>query len=359
LFIVGCSNDEEPIVVENPPESKSVISIIEDNFEGIQLVIIGSDSYNFIVSYNCMLDGQVLTFEPLQSAFPTIMKDNEGNLWDIFGYAVEGPRMGQKLSSVNSGMGYWFAFNTLYPGAGIYGEPDIQVNRDSILDSWLIPTATITQGTGLGAIPALSDVDFLEYDPKLLEDTDFYLEDDDLVIGYRSNREIRAYPHNVLNWHEVVNDQFLEQKIAVTFCPLTGTAKVWNRQMNGETLSIGVSGLVFNSNLLPYDLGTQSIWTQLDARCVKGEKQGTRIELLPHIETTWETWLAIRPIGKVISEETPNKRDYRKNPYGNYSETDLIAYPLEYMDERLPLKERVHAVIINDKVRVYRFSHFE
>jgi hypothetical protein len=221
-------------------------------------------------------------------------------------------------------------------------------------DLWSIPLSEVFDGgPGKDGIPALTEPDFI------LADEADYLEDDDLVIGFVQGDEARAYPHRILDWHEIINDQVGEVNIAVTYCPLTGTGIGWNREINGSVTTFGVSGLLYNSNLIPYDRLTDSNWSQILLECVNGAKRGSSVETYPLVETTWLSWKLMYPSTKVVSTETGYSRDYGRYPYGSYrTQDDFLIFPVSNTDDRLSNKERVHGVIYPGSTRVYPLSVF-
>lgn len=222
-------------------------------------------------------------------------------------------------------------------------------------ESWSIPRDEIFDGgPGKDGIPALEDPEFISAGVA------DYLDDDDLVIGFVVDGEARAYPHDILDWHEIVNDQVGGVNIAVTYCPLTGTGIGWDREIDGEVTTFGVSGLLYNSNLIPYDRRTDSNWSQIRLDCVNGTLRGREVETLPLVETTWQTWKNMYPDTGVLSKNTGYSRDYGRYPYGNYRTShSYLIFPVANEDERIPNKERVLGVIHSDNVRVYRFSDLD
>ena len=99
------------------------INLINDNLQGKNVVVVGSKKDNFLVSFlNDPGDGTTLTFSPVEDAYPIVMSDGEGNKWDVFGRALDGPRTGSQLGTISSFMGYWFSFAAFYPGLSIYGD---------------------------------------------------------------------------------------------------------------------------------------------------------------------------------------------------------------------------------------------
>lgn len=217
--------------------------------------------------------------------------------------------------------------------------------------SWLIPQNEIRDGgPGKDGIPSIDNPNFVETSRV------DYLGDNNLVVGIKIGDEIRAYPHIILDWHEIVNDQLCNLAIALNYCPLTGTAIGWNRTINGTVTTFGVSGLLYNTNLIPYDRLTSSNWSQMRLDCVEGDLQGQNAEIYPVVETTWANWKKRYPDSKVLALSTGFNRQYGRYPYGDYRTSDQLIFPVNNRDDRLPLKERVLGIIANEKVKVYRFE---
>ena len=221
-------------------------------------------------------------------------------------------------------------------------------------DGWTIPLNEVYDGgPGKDGIPAVSEPKFIS-----VEEVD-YLSDEDLVLGFAEGGEIRAYPHNILNWHEIVNDRVGDAYISVTYCPLTGTGIGWNRVIDGEVNTFGVSGLLYNTNLIPYDRLTDSHWSQIRGDCVNGKLIRRQIETHHLVETTWRTWKEMYPSSKVMSTETGYGRNYLVYPYAGYTlMDDFLLFPVSHTDSRLLKKERVHGIVISGSARVYQFSDF-
>lgn len=126
-------------------------------------------------------------------------------------------------------------------------------------------------GPGKDGIPALSN-------PAVVSagEGDRFLQAEDLVLGVVVNGEARAYPHGILWWHEIVNDVLGGEPIVVTFCPLTGSGIVYDPEIDGRSLNFGVSGLLFDNNLILFDRASDSLWSQMRLESVCGSFQGTR-----------------------------------------------------------------------------------
>ncbi len=218
---------------------------------------------------------------------------------------------------------------------------------------WSIPSDEVLDGgPGQDGIPSVDNPEFSSVDQ-----IDF-MEEEELISGVLINDKAKGYPHGILNWHEVVNDDFENTNLAMTYCPLTGTAIVWDRSVNGSVTEFGVSGLLYNTNLIAYDRNTESNWSQIQGACVNGELIDQRIETHPVIETTWSTWKKLFPDAQVMNTNTGFSRNYDRYPYGDYIENhDYIIFPLNPEDNSLPSKERVFGVI-GEQTKVYPLSDF-
>ncbi len=228
-------------------------------------------------------------------------------------------------------------------------------------NSWLIPASEVLGGgPGKDGIPALENPILVTVDEvaSLNDDNLTFLDDDDLVIGFRAGDEARAYPHTILDWHEIINDQIAGLSIAITYCPLTGSGIGWDRMVNGVETTFGVSGLLYNSNLIPYDRATDSNWSQMKLQCVNGEYQSTEPDLHAIVEMTWGMWKSIYPDTKVVSNQTGYSRNYGIYPYGGYKTTESLLFSVSNVDRRLHMKERTAGIIVKDSVKVYRLSSF-
>ncbi|MGH7600348.1 MAG: DUF3179 domain-containing protein [bacterium] len=175
----------------------------------------------------------------------------------------------------------------------------------------------VSGGVPRDGIPALTNPKFVE--PSSAEAR--YVRSSDLVLGAVVNGEAKAYPENILWWHEIVNDVIAGQKVMMTFCPLTGT------------------GLFF--------------------RAPSHDTNFDRLELLPVIGTTWEKWKQLFPSTTVISQNTGFSRNYTAYPYGDYREEQTLPlFPLRTrsLDARFPPKHVVLGLIEGSVQKAYPFS---
>ncbi|MEM7368769.1 MAG: DUF3179 domain-containing (seleno)protein [Bacteroidota bacterium] len=232
-----------------------------------------------------------------------------------------------------------------------------EIDRNDFVQQavWTIPIEEVLDGgPGKDGIPALLN-------PAFVPATQAgFMRNNELVLGYFHNGEARAYPHSILDWHEIINDELAGQEYAITYCPLTGTGIGWDRKINGESTTFGVSGLLYNTNLIPYDRATDSHWSQIRLDCLNGSQQGKQIKTFPLVETTWKSWKEMFPDTKVVSRETGYSREYDVYPYGDYrTDHDRLIFPVANEDARLERKTRVHGIIANQVVRIYPFERFQ
>ena len=228
-------------------------------------------------------------------------------------------------------------------------------SKSQVAGDWSIPQNEVLDGgVGKDGIPSVDNPNFVE-----VANVESYLTDTDLVMVAKVGSEVHIYPHPILDWHEIINDEIDNEKFAVTYCPLTGTGIGWNRMIDGEETTFGVSGLLYNSNLIPYDRKTNSNWSQIRLDCVNGDLEGRQIELFPLLETEWGIAKAMFPNADVVSTNTGFNRSYGTYPYGGYRTNGSINFPISNVDERLQEKERVLALVNGANTVVYRFKNFE
>src|SRR5258708_4092794 len=141
---------------------------------------------------------------------------------------------------------------------------------------------------------------------------------EDVLLGMEFAGIAKAYPVRILNWHEVVNDDVGEQPVLISWCPLCGSGVVYDPLVEGHRYTFGVSGLLYQQNLLLFDHETDSLWSQLRGQAVTGPMAGTSLELLPVSMTTWQDWKAEHPQTSVLSFQTGYKRDYARDPYRDF-----------------------------------------
>lgn len=228
------------------------------------------------------------------------------------------------------------------------------------VDEWLInENEVVDGGPGIDGIPSIENPNFA----TASDITDF--QDSRRVAALRIGNELRAYPHQIMDQHEIVNHQVDGRSVTLSFCPLTGTSIGVDRQQTGGGLEFGVSGLLFRNNLIMYDRETGSSWSQMQLRSVGGEFSGTDAETIQVIETTWGQWKEMYPNSQAMTKNTGFNRNYDIFVYGSDYTTNHndILFPIQNEDNRLQRKDRVHALLpagANEEsdVKAYPLSSF-
>jgi hypothetical protein len=236
-----------------------------------------------------------------------------------------------------------------------------------------VPRSQLRRGAGEDAIPAIVDPRFGDDwgDVSIDVESSFgvsytsrpELREDDDVIAVERAGEARAYPLRILNWHEIVNDD-LGGPLLVTYCPLCGSGVTAVREVDGEATTFGVSGLLFRNALVMYDELTDSLWSQIAATAIRGERAGTELELVPSALTTWGEFRNTYPDGQVLMPPPVSNtvtgrnstRNYDQNPYAGYEGSTRIGLGGSYDDDRLHPKAMVVGVSDGDVSRAYPFE---
>ena len=208
-------------------------------------------------------------------------------------------------------------------------------------------------GPGKDGIPAVDSPHFVTQ-----TDADQWLSPDEPVIALEVNGEARAYPIQILIWHEIANDELGGVPVAVTFCPLCNTAITFERRIDGEETTFGVSGLLRRNDLVMYDRTNESLWQQITGEAIVGSDTGKRLNFLASQIVAWQDFKQTFPDALVLSRETGNPRDYGNNPYRGYDRVGSgTIFPMdEFDDGRLDGKERVVAVAIDGDTVAFPFS---
>jgi hypothetical protein len=218
------------------------------------------------------------------------------------------------------------------------------------LSESLIPPKDILQGgPPRDGIPSIEKPKFVA-----ASEADF-IKPTDRVIGITINGESRAYPINILNWHEIVNDEIKGVPVSITYCPLCGTGLVYQSKMNGQVLKFGVSGLLYNSDVLLFDRQTETLWSQILSKAISGPMKGQKLAMIPSSQTSWASWLQKQPNTKVLSTDTGFSRDYRRSPYGDYDNNTQTYFPVSAQSRAYHPKERVLGITLNGKYKAYPF----
>ncbi len=213
-----------------------------------------------------------------------------------------------------------------------------------------VPTPAIQRGgPPRDGIPAIDR-------PKFVHAKQARLGVNERVLGVVLHGLARAYPVRILNWHEVVNDRFGERAVVVTYCPLCGTGMAFDAPARTDGNGFGVSGLLYNSNVLLYDRATQSLWSQLLQTAISGPRKGERLQSLALTHTSWGDWRQRHPGTEVLSTDTGFGRDYSHDPYAGYERVQQLMFDVQHREARFELKEWVLGIEVGGRYKAYPFS---
>ena len=230
----------------------------------------------------------------------------------------------------------------------------------------------LSRGAPKDAIPAITEPAFaddwegltIEVTSRITGDVNEKeprLRPDDMVVGLEREGEARAYPLRILNYHEVVNDEFAGPTL-VTFCPLCGSGVTAERRVRGEETTFGVSGLLWMSDLVMYDELTGSLWSQIAGRSVRGPETGTGLTFVPSQLTTLQTWRESHPDTEVLLPPPESNtvrgreavRDYTQNPYAGYEDSGQVGIGANAdVDDRLNPKTQVLGITDDGAATAY------
>ncbi len=189
----------------------------------------------------------------------------------------------------------------------------------------------VSGGVPKDAIPAIDT-------PIYLTANKAKIDDNDQVFGIAYNSLIAAYPQDILYHHEIVNEKVNGEKLSLTYCPLTGSIVGYKGK------NLGVSGALYNSNLVFYDRETDSLFPQILGVGVQGDETGNSLETFPITITTWKQWKTAYPDTKVLSRNTGHLRDYDRTPYPGYEDSLRVWFPVAAKSTAFHSKKLVHGI---------------
>jgi hypothetical protein len=223
------------------------------------------------------------------------------------------------------------------------------------LDEPLVPAGAIEKGgPPRDGIPSIDSPLFVAADEA------GFLDPDDRILGITQGGNSKAYPVKILDRHEIVNDWLNQKPVVVTYCPLCGSGIAFSAMVEGRELTFGVSGLLYNSDVLLYDRQTGSLWSQIAAKSINGSLKGRELTQLPLQHTTWKDWRARHPNTRVLSTQTGFRHiDYDQDPYKRYKNTSRLMFSVSNTDKRLRNKDWVLGVVADGIARAYPFDSLD
>jgi hypothetical protein len=218
----------------------------------------------------------------------------------------------------------------------------------------------VSGGPPKDGIPAIDDPRFVP-----VEGADRWLEEDEPVLVVELNGEAKAYPLQIMIWHEIANDRVGGVPVAVTYCPLCNTGITFDRRHRGRVLDFGTTGKLRHSDMVMYDRQTESWWQQASGEGIVGQFAGDTLRWIPTQTLAWAMYRDAHPDGEVLSRETGYRRAYGTNPYRGYDLPGPRGGPFRRLlgdaetDDRLPPMERVAAVRLGGESVAFPFSRLE
>ncbi len=193
--------------------------------------------------------------------------------------------------------------------------------------------------------------------PKFVDaDSADHIDDDDVVIAISWMGQHRAYPSRILDHHEIVNDTIAGTPIAITWCPLCGSGVGIHREVGGKVVEFGVSGVLYNSDLVFYDRATETLWDQIEATGIVGPMTGVKLELVPVTIARWSRWRAAHPDTRVLSADTGFDEDYSGDPYAKYRLSAKMMFPVLREDDRMSPKSVVYGFQLEERTIAFTDS---
>ena len=244
------------------------------------------------------------------------------------------------------------------------GVPDLSISIVDVndvhfdtFDGGSVPLGEASEGQVLDLLDQIPPIDNPPYiDPA----EDEWLEDDDIILGYiDAEGQAYAYPHKILNFHEIVNDTLADVPVLVSYCPLCNSGVVFDRRIDdlrqeGE-LTFGNSSALFDNDLVMVDRQTNTYWWQVPGRGIVGSLSGAELTVLPSVTTTWSQWLIDEPDTLLISRDLGFRRDYTRDPFAGYSDRvnqGITPFPVEdgvFDDVRLAPAAQVIAIEVGSE----------
>ena len=211
----------------------------------------------------------------------------------------------------------------------------------------------LSGGPPKDGIPAIDNPLFIS-----VGEADEYLQDLEPVIFFQIGEDARAYPLQVLTWHEIVNDVVDGQPVAITFCPLCNTAIAFEATFDGQELDFGTTGRLRFSNLIMYDRQTETWWQQATGQGIAGQYAGEQLTFLPASIIGWGEFKENFPDGKVLSNETGYRREYGRNPYDGYDNINNSPFLFRGPETPgvLPAMARVLTVDLDSEAVAYPYE---
>ncbi len=235
------------------------------------------------------------------------------------------------------------------------GKKEIELQND--FTGAKVAKEDLLQGcSGKDCIPSIDSPRF-----ESADEANSWLKPEDRVFALELNGVTRTYPQRIMNWHEIVNDAVNGTPIAITFCPLCGSALAFEREVGGVTTEFGVSGKLHNSDLVMYDRYEGNLWQQITGEAIVGPaaRRNEKLAKLPIITIEWSQWKARHPDTQVLSRNTGFTRNYDQYPYGTYEQDEQLLFGVKDLNRSLHIKTVVYGVELDKSSKAYPEEVFD
>ena len=174
-----------------------------------------------------------------------------------------------------------------------------------------------------------------------------WIDDDDIVFGIVLNGEARAYPRQIMEVREMVNDTLGGRDLGIPYCTLCGAAQAWFTDEVPDGVDrpvLRTSGLLSRSNKVMFDLNTYSVFDTFRGNAVTGPlaEKGIKLNQASVVTTTWGEWKKSYPKTTVLEERLALGRDF---DFRNGRDADGPIFPIGDVDPRLPVQEDILGII--------------
>ncbi|MBT3323257.1 MAG: DUF3179 domain-containing protein [Anaerolineae bacterium] len=213
----------------------------------------------------------------------------------------------------------------------------------------------LSGGPPKDGIPAIDAPSYVSID-----DANEWIDDREPIVAVDVDGVARAYPLQILTWHEIVNDELNGKPMVVSFCPLCNTAIAFEREFDGQILDFGTTGRLRFSNLIMYDRQTETWWQQATGDGIAGEYTNEQLTFYPAAMISWADFKSQYPDGDVLSKDTGFNRSYGRNPYAGYDDINQSPFLFDgvYVDI-LPPMTRVLTIELNEETVAYTYDLLE
>lgn len=232
------------------------------------------------------------------------------------------------------------------------GFPTGEFPKTDLTQISVDPREILSGGPPRDGIPAIDNPKYIGF-----SEADEWLRESEPVVAFAHDGVARAFPLQILIFHEIVNDTIAGKPVTVTFCPLCNASIVFDRELEGTVLDFGTTGRLRNSDLIMYDRQSESWWQQFTGRGMIGQYNEQVLKQLPSQIISYEVFKSSYPLGEVLSRETGSRRVYGQNPYRGYDDINSNPFLLKgSVDPRLPAMERVLSVPDGEGVQLVPLS---